>query len=249
MLRIFALIAVAPLVTTAAQTEASPASFTAASIKPASVAVGREGGNRARIQHTPTSVSLFNVSVTDCVQWAYGLAQFQIDGSHARPDSYDILARTDAPSTLPELRAMMLDLLKRRFQLAVHRETRRLPVYELEVARGGARLPERNKKSSAHAAESLPRVEGGAFVFADATMAEFGQMLSQLRGIEVPVIDRTGIAGTYDIVLKGAPAVTREADTTALLRIIEEQTGLKLVAAKAPMEVVVIDRAERPSGN
>jgi len=52
-------------------------------------------------------------------------------------------------------------------------------------------------------------------------MAEFGQMLSQLRGIEVPVIDRTGIAGTYDIVLKGAPAAARDGDTTTLLRIIE----------------------------
>src|SRR6185437_11277793 len=249
MFRVFALVAVAPLFAFPPQAERPPVSFAVESIKPASVPVGREGGNRSRIQHTPVSLSLFNVSVTDCVQWAYDLPQFQVDGAHARPDTYDILARTGAPATVPQLRAMLLELLKRRFQLAVHRETRRLPVYELEVAKGGAKLPGRLEDAPGHVSESLPRVDGGAFVFAGVTLAEFGQMLSELRGIEVPVIDRTRLGGAYDIVLKGAPAAARDGDTTALLRIIEEQTGVKLVARKAPTEVVVIDRSEKPSQN
>ena len=77
----------------------------------------------------------------------------------------------------------------------------------------------------------------------------FAEMLAQLRGVDLPVIDRTGISGSYDIVLKSAPAVTREGDTAALFAIIQQQTGLKLNLAKAPFEVIVIDRAERPSAN
>jgi uncharacterized protein (TIGR03435 family) len=98
-----------------------------------------------------------------------------------------------------------------------------------------------------HAAESLPRIQ--SFLFSDASLAEFAQMLTQLRGVGLPVVDRSGITGTFDIVLKSAPSATQEADSAALFAIMQEQLGLKLVAAKAPMEVVVIDHAEKPSEN
>ena len=80
-------------------------------------------------------------------------------------------------------------------------------------------------------------------------MAEFAQIFTQLRGIDLPVVDRTGLAGTFDLVLKFAPSVTREGDGAALFAIIQNQLGLRLVRAKAPMDVVVIDRAEKPSEN
>jgi len=54
------------------------------------------------------------------------------------------------------------------------------------------------------------------------------------------VIDKTGLAGLYDIKLEWAPVLT-----TA----IEEQLGLRLVSTKAPLEVLVIDHVERPSEN
>lgn len=224
-------------------------SFEAASIKPAVVAAGREGGNRSRIEHTPTSLSMWNVSVSDCVQWAYNLASFQMSDSHVSTDSYDILARTGAPVSVSQLRALLQKLLADRFKLALHRENKILPVFDLVIAKGGAKLPQANPATALHVVETLPRVQHDAFVFHDASMVEFGRMLSQLRGIELPVIDRTGIAGNYDIVLKSAPAVTREGDTSALFALIQEQLGLRLVSSRAPIEVVVIDRAEKPSRN
>lgn len=228
-----------------------PAAFDAASIKPAAVAAGREGGNRSRIEHTPMSLSMWNVSLRDCVQWAYGVAPFQVPEEHLSTDSYDILARTGTATQVSELRMMLQDLLAKRFNLAAHREKRMLPVYELVVAKGGPKLPAAKTVTgpAVHTAESLPRVRNGTFVFEDATLAEFAQMFSKLNGIELPVIDRTGIAGTFDLVLKSAPDAARAGDTAALFAIVQEQLGLKLVPAKAPFEVVVVDHAERPSGN
>jgi uncharacterized protein (TIGR03435 family) len=146
---------------------------------------------------------------------------------------------------------MLQDLLAKRFNLVIHREKKLMPVYELTAAKGGPKLPKPNALSEprVHAAESLPRVQGDSFAFADVSMGEFAQMLTQLRGIDFPVIDRTAITGTYDIALKSAPAVTREGDSRALLGLIQEQLGLKLTATKAPVEVLVIDHVEKPTGN
>jgi uncharacterized protein (TIGR03435 family) len=235
-----------------AQAPAPAPAFEVASVKPAAIPVGREGGNRSRIEHTPNSLTMLNVGLSDCVQWAYGVAFFQVSAAHVGADSYDILAKAEASVPVGQLRMMLQDLLAKRFKLALHRETKMFPVYELVVAKGGPNLVAANAGASrplAHAAESLPRIQNDSFLFADSSMAEFAQMLTQLRGIDLPVVDRTGITGTFDIVLKSAPSAAREADSAALFAIIQEQLGLKLAPAKAPMEVVVIDHAEKPSEN
>lgn len=226
-----------------------PAAFEAASIKPAAIPVGGEGRNRSRISYTPTSLTMLNVALSDCVQWAYGVAFFQISTEHLSPDSYDILATAGSPVPVSQLKKMLQDLLAQRFKLAIRHQSRMLPVYELVVAKGGPKLPTANAGASVHSAESLPRIQNDAFVFQDASLPEFAQMLTQLRGIDLPVVDRTDITGTYNIVLKSAPSATRDADSATLFALIEEQLGLKLTAAKAPIEVIVIDHAERPTEN
>jgi uncharacterized protein (TIGR03435 family) len=220
--------------------------FEVASIKPAVVPVGREGGNRSRIEHTPTSLTMLNIDLNECVQWAYGMASFQISDAHQSRDSYDVRAKP-----VSQLRIMLRDLLAKRFKLALHRETRMLPVYELVVAKGGPKLTGANANTPArvHAAESLPRIQNDSFLFSDASMGEFVQMLAQLRGIDLPLVDRTGIAGNFDIVLKSGPSLAREGDTAGLFALLPAQLGLKLVAAKAPIEVIVIDHSEKPSEN
>src|SRR5512133_865449 len=72
---------------------AQPArTFDVATIKRAAVSAGREGGNRSRVEHTPTSLSLWNISLPECVQWAYGVQSFQISAPHSDSDPYDIVA-------------------------------------------------------------------------------------------------------------------------------------------------------------
>ena len=81
------------------------------------------------------------------------------------------------------------------------------------------------------------------------SLPDFAQQLTELRGIDFPVIDRTGIAGVYDITLKGAASALLDPSVPSLLTLIQEQLGLKLVSAKDPLEVVVVDHAEEPSAN
>jgi uncharacterized protein (TIGR03435 family) len=242
-------IAAAPIVT--AQQQIHP-SFEVVSIKPSAIPAGREGGNRAHIEHTPDGLTMSNVSLSDCVQWAYGVAFFQLSSDGLSADTYDVRAKAVSPVTVAELRMMLQDLLSNRFKLALHRETKMLPVYELVVAKGGPKLSPANGDVSrplVYGAESLPRVRGDSFLFSDVSMAEFAQMLTKLRGIDLPVVDRTRIIGTFDIVLKSAPAAAREADSAALFAIIRDQLGLRLSSARAPIEVLVIDHVEKPSVN
>ncbi len=192
-----------------------------------------------------------NVDLSDCVQWAYGVKFFQIAATKALDtERYDILAKAAAPVPIDDLRRMLQSLLALRFKLSVHRDSKVLPVYELVVAKHGPKLPAAKATGdlTLDAVESLPRVTDGSFVFRETSMAEFAEKLSLLRGIDRPVVDRTGIPGYFDITLKSAASALLD-DSGSLFGLVEEQLGLKLAPAKAAVEVLVIDHAEKPSAN
>jgi bla regulator protein blaR1 len=233
----------------APQDASQPLAFDVASVKPGAAPVSAEGGNRNRIEYTANSLTMRHVALIDCVQWAYGIAYFQLSGAHLPSDAYDIFAKTERPVTVAQLRLMLQDLLAKRFKLTLHRQTQMLPVYELVVAKGGPKLPKPNSDTSLHAAESLPRIRNDSFVFTGVSMPQFAAMLMQLNGVDLPVVDHTGIQGTFDLALKGAPGAAREGDGLTLFGIVEEQLGLKLASSKAPIEVIVIDHAEPPTLN
>lgn len=243
---------VAPGESFAAQ-EAHPA-FDVASIRPSAVNhAGGEGSKRSRIEATPLSLSMRNVDLSDCIQWAYRVSDYQVSGP-GFPNSarYDILAKTGSPASIDQMRSMVQDLLATRFQLKIHRESKMLPVYGLVVAKGGPKLPAPKADaavSPAQARESLPRIENDAFIFQDASMADFAAKLSLLRGIDRPVVDRTGIQGIYDLTLKSAPSAILQPDGPSLFTLVEDQLGLKLAPEKAPIEVLIVDHVEKPSEN
>jgi len=238
------------LVTIAIMNAQSPA-FEVASIKPSALSMkGGEGSGRSRIEHSPDSVTMRNVDLKDCVQWAYGVEYYQIPAPNSLDGKgYDVLAKAAGAVPVSQLRLMLQQLLAERFKLTLHRETRTMPVYALTVAKGGPKLPSPNADDGHHAVESLPRIQDGSFVFAGTTIGEFAAKLSLLRGIDRPVVDQTGIQGSFDLILKGGAEATRQADGASLFTLIQEQLGMKLVATKAPLEIVVIDHAEKPSEN
>jgi len=231
----------------------SPAkAFDVASVRPAALwKSGGEGSKRSRVEYSPRSLSLWNVDLTDCVQWAYSVKFYQVSGpGFLNSERYDIFAKTENSVPASQLRAMLQDLLEKRFQLTLHRETKMLSVYDLVIAKGGPRLPApKADLSPAHAAESLPRVEDGSFVFQDASITEFAAKLSLLRGIDLPVVDQTDIQGVFDIMLKSAADAILQPDGPSLSTLIQEQLGLRLVPAKAPVQVLVIDHVGKPSEN
>jgi len=230
-------------------------SFDAASVKTSTFGdSGLEGSKRSRIDVSPTHVTLRNATLGECLQWAWNVKEYQISAPDAIRDAldsqrYDLRAVVESESTVSQLRLLMQDLLTKRFQLAVHHETRPMPVLELTIAKGGPRLPRPHAETATHSAESLPRVENGGVIFANTTMAEFAAKLSLLRGVDLPVVDRTGIAGVYDITLKEAADAIRRNDAPPIGTFLQEQLGLKLVAAKVPMGVLVVDRVGKLTEN
>jgi uncharacterized protein (TIGR03435 family) len=114
---------------------------------------------------------------------------------------------------------MLQNLLASRFNLIIHREQKRTSVYELVTAKGGPRLPpnKADKLPTSYPRETFPRVVDEDFVFTNASIPEFAQQLTELRGIDLPVIDRTGIHGVYDITLKSAAAAMRDPSGPSIL--------------------------------
>lgn len=250
---LFSILAVAGTFTSGQSSSPSRPSFEVASIYLVTTeAAGGEGGTRSQIQTAPDGLTLRNIDLDEMIEWAYTLQHNQL----ANPGSlhnhrYDIRARAAGPVPEKTLRLMLQELLSTRFNLKLHREQKQTSVYELVVAKGGPKLPpnKADKLPPSYPRETFPRVVDGSFVFTNSSMPEFAQQLTELRGIDLPVLDRTGIAGVYDITLKSAAAAVRDPNGPSLLTLIREQLGLKLVAAKDSIEAVVVDQANEPSGN
>jgi uncharacterized protein (TIGR03435 family) len=227
--------------------------FEVASIRPAvAQGAGGEGSTRSQIQTAPDGLILRNISLGEMIEWAYELQHSQLSGPGVLENHrYDVRTRTAEPELDATLRLMLRDLLATRFNLKLHREQKQTSVYELLIAKGGPKLPpdKTSKLPASYPRERFPRVVDGSFVFTNTSMPEFAQQLTELRGIDLPVVDRTGIQGIYDITLKSAAAAMLQPDGPSLLTLIREQLGLKLVAAKDPIEILVVDHAEAPSGN
>jgi len=153
-----------------------------------------------------------------------------------------------------EERLMQQALLADRFKLKAHFETRQMPVYELRVAKGGPKLKEDPDTGKGMAAVGASRIRG--------TDLPLHQLLGLLESVPDiggrVIIDKTELTGTYDFNLKWTPldsgppggaASSPDAESVSLFSAIEEQLGLKLIPAKGPGQVLVIDHIEHPSEN
>lgn len=205
-----------------------------------------------------------NVSVVMLIHWAYEMPETRILDAPGWADAtrFNINATSDpaVDQLLHDLTSdagrkqkelMVRALLADRFHLVVHTETRELPIYELVVAGGGARLgdPKLSGTTINHGHDHI-KVEGAnsATLLAEELSKEVGR----------DVVDKTGITGRYDLklhwtpddatepqLLNGAPVDSGPSIFTAL----EEQLGLKLEPAKGSVQVLVIDHLEMPSAN
>jgi uncharacterized protein (TIGR03435 family) len=172
-------------------------------------------------------------------------------------ERYDISAKFPPGSQREALRLMMQNLLTERFQLAVHHEEKPTTVYALLVGKGGMKLP----PSSAGPRES-PRCRSEkdhqlTCTGKGLTMTELAQAIPHWLSqnfLGAPVVDQTGTPGTYDFSLTWT--MTNRSDDPveppglSLFDALEVQLGLKLEMRKAPLDRLVVDRAERrPSEN
>jgi uncharacterized protein (TIGR03435 family) len=234
---------------------ASTSQFEVASIKLADPSAPRPGRMGAHIDTGPGQLSARNATLKELVEGAYALENYQVTGGTGWIDSarFDVQAKPASTTTREQLLLMLRPLLADRFKLAFHRETKELPVYALVVAKGGPKF-----KRFQPGADSAPL--GVNRLGRNVDMAWLAKYLTRF-GSDMPVIDKTGLAGNYDLDLdmqKIAAAAASDAGGAppsigsmfqATVNAIEDQLGLKLVRTKAAVEVFVIDHAERPSQN
>ena len=261
-----------PRVRAQSQSGGVPLTFEVASIKPAD-----PDASGTRFRMIPGGgVNLSNIDLTQLIEFAYDVQNFQVSGgpSWLRSTRFDILAKPPAsdpsigtrPMNNAELRALegqlrerLKALLAERFQLTVHKDTKELPLYVLVLAKNGPKL-QPSKEGDYHRGI---RVGLGSMNVQAASMEMLAKTLS--RPLGRPVLDRTGLKGNYDFNLnwtpdgepmgKGGagegPASGKPADVSgpSLFTAVQEQLGLKLESQKGPVEIIVIDKAEKPSAN
>jgi uncharacterized protein (TIGR03435 family) len=204
----------------------------------------------------PGKLNIRNKTLKDCIRLAYGVKVAQLPGGPkwADQDRYDIEATAKGPAAEPQLMAMLQTLLKDRFKLDFHRETRMVPGYALTVLKTGFKI---------HEAEPGPghiNLRRNAIDGQRVSMANLAQTLSDLLG--TPVLDATAVPGVFDFRLTWTPTVeiTRPGlsdedgersvlpgdSSPSLFASLQEQFGLKLEARKSPLDVLVIDHAAKP---
>jgi uncharacterized protein (TIGR03435 family) len=238
------------------------------------------------------------VPVGTLLRQALQKPDYQIVGAPGWADTerYSIAAK--APEGVPPAATsvMLVNLLKDRFQLATHLETREQQIFNLVFARADGRLGPDIKPTPAECQATLAeriaaakaalagrggppplpqsfpgpnelpcgfgRLTPGLVAVSGRTVSQFVTTLSDLA--RRPVIDKTGLTGMYDFALKfapetagtagpfgllppGPPPTAIDPDAPNLFTAVQEQLGLKLESTRGPVEVVVIDKFEKPT--
>jgi uncharacterized protein (TIGR03435 family) len=247
--------------------------FEVASIKPAAPDARGMG-----VRTTPGGrVNITNMTLKEMIVLAYRIQPYQISGGPPwlATAHYDISAKPESAPKDGELQLMLQALLRDRFQLTIQRETRDLPIYALVLARKdgklGPKLMESKEGGCATHAPDGPPVAATLFCgqqsmgprMLNATAVPIANIVPMLaRILGRTVVDKTGLTGNYDISAEWAqdesqlgglsPEARAAASDTpgpSIFTALQEQLGLKLESQKGPVEVFVVERAEKPSEN
>jgi len=238
--------------------DSNPA-FEVATIKPSDTS----SPHGTFIRHDGRHLIAYNMSLRGLIVYAYGLHASQIVNGPpsllATHFDIDGVPDIDGHPNLRQSKLMFQRLLLSRFKLAFHYESHELAAYAVQVAQNGPHLMPTNSKpdDSTNFTISCPPV----LTVRNYSIADFAKGM-QDAFLDKPVVDQTGLKDRYDFVLKWtadesqsfcpvSPAGSSP-DPNAppgLYTAVQEQLGLKLVSTKAPVEVMVIDHIETPSGN
>jgi uncharacterized protein (TIGR03435 family) len=185
-----------------------------------------------------------SASLEFLLHMAFGLDEDEMAGKPKWIDSehYDVVAKPESGVALSreELKPLLQDLLRQRFHLEAHYETRDAPGYVLLVAKGGPNLEAtRGDKPPGYRVYVGP----GKLKGLNWSMAYLATMLQTSAGL--PVIDKTGIAGSYDIDLQFAPDLATDTPLPTLFTALREKLGLELKSQKIPVQFLVIDHVDR----
>jgi uncharacterized protein (TIGR03435 family) len=254
------------------------------------VLIGRQGGPGTP---DPTRITYTNTALKQFIAVAYNLKPYQLTGPDwLDTERFDIVAKVPAGATKEQANVMMQNLLVDRFKLSFHTVTKEFPLYELVVGKNGHKLKPSVEDSSAanpsHDAgpgrggppplgkDGFPVIPpggrgmmmmsmGGPLKMAGnlQSMTDLADMLANQIG--TPVVDKTGLTGTFSFTLEFVPeriataglggglvapgavpgASPNTFDGLTIFGAIQEQLGLRLEKKKGPLNVMVVDQVEK----
>jgi uncharacterized protein (TIGR03435 family) len=220
-----------------------------------------------------------NNFVTNLIHWAYPseTGEYINLPGWAKAERYDVEAKVEGESGILDrdsLRMPMRALLEERFKFAAHYESRQQPVFELTRVKPRQVIPSSLRRVDIDCDDYLMRQKsvkapamtvastgvpvcavmnvGGALRSGGITMSVFAELLT--RAVDAPVRDRTALEGTYEFVLTydNKPLSANFAAPSGkpnIFEALQTQLGLRLESGQAPVEILVIDRLERPTEN
>jgi uncharacterized protein (TIGR03435 family) len=218
--------------------------FDVASVKISQQQVGRDYEGAISIGRA--GIVGRNVTLKSLIAEAYRLQPHRVLGGPGwfDYDQYDVEAKAAGPASADQLLLMLRALLAERFRLALHRETKELQVYQLVADKKGPEIRPSKEGMSMRQLANLISIQ--------LTIPPLGDDSSKPSigsGPLIPVLDKAGLEGTYDIQveLKPEPGVD---SFTLWQRFLQDRLGLKLDSRKEQMEVLVIDSAAKtPTSN
>jgi uncharacterized protein (TIGR03435 family) len=187
---------------------------------------------------------------------AYGLQKNQIVNAPewVKTQSFDAdgVPDTEGQPSVQQFQAMIRKLLEERFGLKAHKEQRQMEVYALRVGKDGPKLTATKSDSNALPNQNAHGGDGERWLhFTNVSLDDFALMM--LYEVQRPLVNQTGLKGRYDFDLRFTNdeqgGATDGSASPGLFTAIQEQTGLRLEAVKAPADVLVIDKVERPGAN
>jgi uncharacterized protein (TIGR03435 family) len=207
-----------------------------------------------RFDFSGPRIIIENFRLSDLITYAYDIKDYELFGEPrwADIDRYNNSAKAPDGISLNReaARPMMRALLSDRFQLRAHTEEKEMPVYMLVVAKGGPKF--RQSQPGAQKALTLQsKSKGSVITVSSGDMAQLAREFSKGNNVDRPVIDKTGLTGTYDYKLEWGDDAATDADagTVSVFTAFQEQLGLRLQPTRAPVQVLIVDHAEKPSEN
>jgi uncharacterized protein (TIGR03435 family) len=254
------------------QPETPPVSYVA------SIRLNEVADSRTLSEYLPGGrLTATAITVGQLLRMAYKIQPYQLAGAPSWISStrYDIVAKVE-DNPAPSQQALLRALLKDRFNLVVHNETRELPMFALVLARSDGRLGTQLRKSLFDCAAYLAgphgppepgrtpncatRIGAGSLSGKAIPMTQLAASLSPF--VNRFTVDRTGLTGVFDVELtwtpdpvapdipgNTVPDVGPTSSGPSIFSALQEQLGLKLAAVKGPVDVLVVDRLEAPSAN
>ncbi|HEV8148032.1 MAG TPA: TIGR03435 family protein [Bryobacteraceae bacterium] len=224
--------------------------FEVATIKPS-----HEGEGHSSWHSRPGYLVMKNLSFKVLTGVAYSLPADRVLGGPkwTESDRFDIEARAIGPAGDPELLRMLQSLLADRFHLAIHRETKTAAGYALVLAKDALKIrPDEGEGGSSSNGSR------GKWIAKRVSMDKLATFLNRTLGM--PVVNSTDLQGAFTFTLEWAPEPTRSVESPdkllpdaptgpSLFTALQTTLGLKLESRKVPIEVLVIDKAEKPAEN